>query len=126
MRPAKREIYLGKITCEPYVHKRVCPVYVTLEVNPITVVQFVDGKQVESHPYGNEFSVMGDIYNHIKTDCYICGQCDEELEQSNMLPEYRKTFNVILRLWRKYHLKKWDDIPVEDQQLIEKLILPNQ
>ena len=46
------------------------------------------------------FSASGTIWNHLKTDAYVGGQCLDEIAKYI----HDETFDEILRLWESYHL----------------------
>lgn len=67
--------------------KKNCPV--ELEVK----LKQQDGEEV--------FAVCGTVWNHIRTDCYCCGQCLDTLAE--YYPE-NTLFQQVYRLWKLYHL----------------------
>ena len=74
------------------------------------------------HP-GNEesyFSVRGAIWNHIKSDIYQGGQCYDTL--AKMLHS-RIFSNLILPLWKKYHLKVWSSLTPEERLEIQDALV---
>jgi hypothetical protein len=50
---------------------------------------------------GLEFSASGEVWNHIKTDCILCGQCVDTLAE---LFPHDKRAQRILAVWQDYHL----------------------
>ena len=81
----KRIINFGKID---YLGngKKTCPVEVKIEL-----------RETDNGPV---FSVCGDIYDHIKTDVYCCGQCLNEIAEFVHDP----LFKEIHSYWKQYHL----------------------
>lgn len=96
----KTTIHFGKID---YLGtgKKTCPVTVEIEL-----------KQTDK---GEEFTASGNIWNHIKTDCYSCGQ------NLDTIAEYIKTplFKKVYRLWKQYHLNGMHAGTIEQDQAIE-------
>ena len=66
-------------------------------------------------------SLMGDIWNSLHTDCVTCGQCLDTIERvAYQFPtESQKVIKQLLKIWRKWHLKK--DAPADVIALHEKL-----
>ena len=57
--------------------------------------------EVELNFNQNKFSASGTIWNHLKTDCYSCGQNLDTIKK--LIPD-NKLFNKIYDIWAKYHL----------------------
>jgi hypothetical protein len=70
----------------------------------------------ETTPKYYEFSVCGTVYNRLKTDCYMGGQCLDEIAR------YIKTplFKEIYTLWKKYHLNSMNAGTPEQTAAIEE------
>jgi len=67
--------------------RKTCPVEIEVEL-----------RGSEEKP---ELSICGTVWNHKRTDCYLAGQCIDDLT------EYfkgNKLYNKLARLWRLYHL----------------------
>lgn len=103
---ATKIIKLGKIDYLG-IGRKTCPVEVSFEIR-------------DWNGY-DELAICGDIYNHLHTDCYSCGQ------NLNTIAKYIKSkkFNEILRLWNAYHLHKWDNISAEDKKIISNIMFTN-
>lgn len=48
-------------------------------------------------------SICGTVWNASKTDCVICGQCLDEMNDFKSL-RHDKTFKELYRLWKLWHL----------------------
>lgn len=74
--------------------------------------------EIESNPH---FSVCGDVWNNLHTDCYMCGQCVDEIAE---MPEFKDNELVkeLYRLWKLYHLKNMKSIPEDEQKKILELL----
>jgi hypothetical protein len=103
----KRIIEFGKIDYLGTGHKN-CPVVIDIElrvkggektftIDPQTKERIYTGNTTPTY---HEFSVCGTVYNHRKTDCYLAGQCLDEISKYINDP----LFKEIYCLWEKYHL----------------------
>ena len=80
-----------------------CPVSVTVELRECGGEKVVtrDGKSTGEHCNKYiEFSVCGDIWNHLHTDIYCGGQCLDKIAKYVKSP----VFCQIYDFWKKYHL----------------------
>lgn len=78
-----------------------------------TLYRFVDGHM--------SVSLCGNIWNSQRTDYLECGQCYDTIERLayQFPPESRKVIKQLLKIWRKWHLRK--DTPANVIALHEKL-----
>ena len=82
----QKTIKLGKIDYLG-IGRKTCPAEVELELRDIG-----EGKI--------EFSACGTVWNHKKTDCYMAGQCIDDMMKYIKTPQMKE----IYRLWHLYHL----------------------
>lgn len=68
---------------------------------------------------GIQFSVSADVWNHIRSDIFMGGQC---LDEIGHVPVNDALFQEIKRLWKKYHLKYTRDIPPKDMARIREIM----
>jgi len=80
------EITIGKIDYNE-IGKKNCRASVDIKLN--------------SNKKGIQFTAIGNIWNHIETNCYIYGQCLDEIQK--FFPK-NKRFNRLVEIWKEYHL----------------------
>lgn len=73
--------------------------------------------------WAGNVSICGGFWNGAHTDYVECGQCLDSIAQysSRFTPEKRALFNKLFGLWKRCHLKNWDDISEEDKAEILEL-----
>jgi hypothetical protein len=79
-----------------------CPTEVSLELS--------------KEKWGHRLSICGTIWNHIKTDCYSCGQNLDTLARFL----HNKTFRELYDLWKKYHLNDMNAGTHKQKEALEK------
>ena len=101
MNVMKRTISFGKIDYLG-IGRKTCPVEVEIALR--------------DKPEGPEFVAAGTVWNHMKTDCYLFGQCLDTLADYIKNPE----FEEIRELWQKHHLNSMHaGSPKQEEYLIE-------
>ncbi len=108
---AKKEISLGKIAYNG--KSKNCPVTVSLELRAVeNAIHWETGDKVN----GIELSICGNIWNHIKTDCYSCGQNLDTIAQYIKTPKFKR----IRQIWEQYHLNDMNAGTKKQAEAIEK------
>jgi hypothetical protein len=69
--------------------RKTCPVVVEFQLYP------------QDNGKGLTFSASGEIWNHLGTDCYCCGQNLDEI--AKFFPHH-EAFQALYRTWKEYHL----------------------
>jgi len=82
--------------------RKTCPTEVSLELS----------KEI----WGYRLSITGTIWNHIKTDCYSCGQNLDTMAKYL----HNKTFRELYDLWKKYHLNDLNAGTHKQKEALEK------
>lgn len=83
----KRELNLGKVDYLGH-GRRDCAVTIEIEIRD------KDGK-------GLELSIVGNIWNHIRSDCYSCGQNQDDIRA---LFPHSKRVQRLCDIWDRWHL----------------------
>ena len=78
--------------------------------------------EVEINFDGEKFSASGNIWNHLKTDCYSGGQNLDEIKK--MIPN-NKLFNKIYSIWKKYHLNDLTPGSPEQEKYLKSITRPD-
>ena len=78
--------------------------------------------EVEIDFDGEKFSASGTIWNHLKTDCYTCGQNLDEIKK--MIPN-NKLFNKIYKIWKQYHLNDCTAGSPKQEEYLKSIIRPD-
>lgn len=113
----------GKVAFPPFNKKKACLVTANLSICQEVHALYKNGKWEET-PIGElEVSVTAEVWNHIKTDCYVCGQCLEEVH--SLYIENRELFNKIYGIWKRCHLKRLSSISKEDYDAIREILGEN-
>ena len=75
--------------------------------------------EVEINFNGKRFSASGNIWNHLKSDCYSCGQNLDEIKK--LIPN-NKLFNKIYLIWKKYHLNDFTAGSPKQEEYLKSII----
>lgn len=74
--------------------------------------------------WAGNVSICGGIWNATKTDYVECGQCLDTIYKyrSEFPKEKREMLDCLYGLWKRCHLKYWNDISDADKRLILELL----
>lgn len=78
-------------------------VELTLGLSEPKIFKVYNKKAVYLEPQGLGFSASGTVWNHIKTDCIMAGQCIDNIPSDQI--ENKELFYKIMDIWKKFHLK---------------------
>ena len=81
------------------------------KMNPVDVE--INLKETER---GFVFTASGHVWNHIKTDCYTCGQCLDTIAEY----VHDDLFEEIYRIWKLYHLNDMHAGTIEQEKAIDE------
>lgn len=117
----KRVFQFGKVALLPHVKTKSSLVEVEIRIKKNYTYWHIDGKEIIDD-LGYDISFMGRFYNTIKTDYYCCGQCYDEIDNHRDELSNKELWDVIYRLWRKYHLKNINLINQKDKKTFLEIL----
>lgn len=68
------------------------------------------------------FSVCGNLWNNLHTDIIQGGQCIDSLAEEYKTLRHNGLYMMLFHFWKKYHLKKYNEIPAMDRMIIEEIL----
>ena len=118
----KRVFQFGKVALFPYVKTKSSLVEVEIRIEKKNTYRYIDGKKEIIDDLGYDISFIGGFYNTIKTGYYCCGQCYDEIDNHRDELSNKELWDVIYRLWRKYHLKNINLINQKDKKTFLEIL----
>ena len=109
----KKKISLGKIAYSDWRKRNL--VVIEIELRQKDESFNWDTLEKEVNPI--ELSICGEVWNAVKSDCLMCGQCIDEIAE--LLPT--KKVKRIREIWEEYHLNYLQAGTRKQNEILKKM-----